>query len=368
MKSIGIIGGGQLAQMLLKAGLENGLNIRAYCQNTDDPAYSIGKENSLGKVDDPIALKSFIESVDICTFESEFINCDQLAEFKFPDKKFSPSLKVMKTLQDRKTQKESIDLYKLPTLPFFHSHYPDWILEASKELKFKVVFKARRNSYDGYGTHICKNKSDVEDFVQSNSENLDAFIMEPLFKFKRELALTVYRSQDGSTGSFPLVEWEAKDSKCHWVMGPIQSQHLQKFEKRALKYLEHMKYVGAMSFEVFENNKGFFVNELAPRVHNSCHYSLDAMGLNQFLVHLKCILGDKLPRRVESLHKGFAMVNLIGTGLSKNILNNQNDSKLYWYGKAENRKGRKLGHINAVSTRPKLALNNALKGAKLCQV
>ena len=164
----------------------------------------------------------------------------------------------MRTLQDRKTQKESVELYKMPTLPFFHSEYADWILEASKELRYKVVFKARRDSYDGYGTFLCKNKSEVEDFLKKNSDRLDQFIMEPLYKFKRELALTVYRSADGSSGSFPLVEWKAQNSKCHWVMGPVRSQNLQKFEKRALKYLEHLNYVGCMSFEIFEGNKGFF--------------------------------------------------------------------------------------------------------------
>ena len=368
MKSIGIIGGGQLAQMLLKAGLEAGLDVRAYCQTLDDPAYSIGKNNVIGTLDDPIALRKFIDSVDVCTFESEFVNCDQLAEFKFPDSKYSPSLKVMKKLQDRKTQKESIDLYKLPSLPFFHSPYGEWIEKAAKELKYKVVFKARRNSYDGYGTHLCKSQSDVSMFLKQHPDDLDSFIMEPLFKFKRELALTVYRSKDGSSGSYPLVEWKAKDSKCHWVMGPIQSSHLAKFEKRALKYLEHLGYVGTMSFEVFESSKGFFVNELAPRVHNSCHYSLDAMGLNQFTMHLNCLLGSKTPRHLESYTKGFAMVNLIGTGSKQTKLVSQNDSRLYWYGKTVNRKGRKLGHINAISNRPKEALKSALKGAKLCQL
>ena len=80
MKTIGILGGGQLAQMLLKAGLENGMRVKTYCQNQNDPAFAYGVENTIGKIDDPIALKKFIDSVDICTFESEFVNCDQLSE------------------------------------------------------------------------------------------------------------------------------------------------------------------------------------------------------------------------------------------------------------------------------------------------
>ena len=368
MKKIGILGGGQLSQLLLKESMESGLNIRAYCQDKNDPAYNIGNLNSIGKLDDPMALQAFIDSVDICSFESEFVDCDKLSELSGAKEKFHPSLENMSRLQDRKSQKELLELYKLPNLPFFHCHYPEWMSRAAEELKNNVVFKARRNSYDGNGTYICKSAKDVESFVQHNKNVIGDFIMEPLFKFKRELAITAYRSSDGTRGVYPLVEWKARDSKCHWVMGPVKSKLLSKLEKRILNFLDRIDYVGVMAFEIFDSSKGFFINELAPRVHNSTHYSLDAMGLNQFLVHAKCLLGDKLPRRLSSHSGGFAMVNLIGSGASSTSLNTHNDSKLYWYAKNQNREGRKLGHINAVSKSPKMALKNALKGASLCQV
>src|SRR5690606_31526465 len=141
---------------------------------------------------------------------------------------------------------------------------------------------------------------------------------EPYFPFKRELALLVARSADGSTCTFPWVQTHQENSRCLWVKGPVKPLKTATVVEKVKRYLKDIKYVGMIAFEFFESKRGeLFINEVAPRVHNSGHITMDAMSAGQFQIHLECVLGQKLSDP-EPYADGFAMYNLLGEG-TKNV-------------------------------------------------
>jgi len=223
------------------------------------------------------------------------------------------------------------------------------------------VLKQRRFGYDGYGTFVVRSKKDFDESVLTKSRF--GFIAEEFIGFKRELAVSFVRSTQAAFCTLPLVESVQHDSRCFSVHGPVRHVQLPKL-KNAFKRLMHdLNYCGVLAVELFETSRGLLVNELAPRVHNSAHYSQNALTTSQFEYHLRAGLGLPLPE-VELVRPGFAMVNLLGEGNQKIKLSYSDAGHLHWYGKSENRPGRKLGHLNVTDSNAKRALKQALKWRK----
>ena len=162
----------------------------------------------------------------------------------------------------------------------------------------------------------------------------------------------------------PFVESFQKDARCDWVKGPIKLKESKKTISQLKSFLKKIHYVGVMGVEFFVTEKGLIINEIAPRVHNTGHYSQITQGLSQFDLHNMCLLGQKLPKDIK-IKSGFAMSNLIGSG--KKVKLKALDG-LYWYGKIDNRQGRKMGHINALGKTANEALKEALKKRKGIQL
>lgn len=360
-KKIGILGGGQLARMLCQQGQKIGLQVHVLSNSKTDPAALATPHWHKGKINNKAAVTAFCKKMDFITFESEFADTSLMPKLK---NKFYPSLKSIALLQDRLPQKQSLIDSKLPTSTFIH---PQSKLEAANFFnKFGAfVAKKRMFGYDGYGTFIVKNKRSLNKFLLN--KNLDEFIIEKFIPFKRELSVVCARSKNGDIQFYPLVESFQKEAKCFWAKGPIKSSKILPLQKKIKSYLKKLNYVGVIAFELFEGSNSLLINEVAPRVHNTGHHSLDSCNLDQFTAHLYCLLGAKLPK-ITTLNKGFAMVNLVGSSSRKPSLAICKNSKLHWYQKLDNRPGRKMGHINACSTSAdkslKLALTD-LKGFKL---
>ncbi|MGZ3723045.1 MAG: ATP-grasp domain-containing protein, partial [Bdellovibrionales bacterium] len=187
------------------------------------------------------------------------------------------------------------------------------------------------------------------------------FIAESFIKFKRELATSFVRSKKNFV-SLPLVESVQKDSRCFSVQGPFKNPRLAKIANSFKRLMKEIDYQGILAVELFDTGRELLVNELAPRVHNSAHYSQDALSCDQFEYHLRAGLDLPLPK-VELLRPGFAMVNLLGEGGDIQLAR-EAAGHLHWYGKTENRPGRKLGHINVLDKSSKAALARALKWRK----
>ena len=175
------------------------------------------------------------------------------------------------------------------------------------------------------------------------------------------------RNRRGEIAYLPLVESRQEQARCLWVKGPIKLAKMENLKKRISRFLNRVGYEGIIAFELFDSRNELIINELAPRVHNSGHYSLDALSEDQFTLHLKAIVNARL-RSPHPLGKGFAMLNLLGEKSITPRWQLPAEIKLHWYGKKDNRPGRKMGHINVVGSSPTQALNKVLRARKEFQL
>jgi len=362
---VGILGGGQLARMLITTGHELGLDMHVLCPNIEEPAAQVCPHTHVGRPDSEADLTEFFRHVNFVTGESELLNTGLVkkalasANDKLP---FKPGIDMLETIQDRLTQKELLKKFGIPTSPFVSWNGERTIEDLHKQFKTGFVIKKRRGGYDGYGTFVFK-KNEPPD--KKLPREPFGYIAEAFVPFRRELAFSVARNAQDEFAVFPLVETFQLNSRCLWVKGPAKQSSYNSLVSKIKKMMTKTDYTGILAVELFEHKGKLFVNELAPRVHNSAHYSMDALDLSQFEAHLRGVLGMPL-RNPAPLGKGFAMVNLLGDDKSNHevVLSREPFGRLHWYGKTELRAGRKMGHINTFGTTPDNALKAALKWRK----
>lgn len=348
--------------MLALKAHQLGLTVAIYSASSQDPAAQVVQDWRQGALDDTAKIEKFLKDCDVVTFESEFMNADELAKAsKKTGTAIFPSPQLMGALQDRLTQKMLLERHKLPTSPFHNVKDKEAALLAFDAFKGQVVFKKRRFGYDGYGTFIVRDANELQKFLPTLAKDEHGFIAEKFIPFRRELALVAARSRSGDLVRFPFVETMQENSRCLWVKGPVKpSMKLARVGRAVEKFLTEIDYVGVMGVELFETADGYLVNELAPRVHNSAHYSLDALDLDQFSAHVMSVMGAHFDEP-KLLSKGFAMMNLLGRGNAQPTWKLPRNVHLHWYGKAENREGRKMGHYNVLASSPSRALEIAKK-------
>ncbi|MBC6415707.1 MAG: ATP-grasp domain-containing protein [Bdellovibrionales bacterium] len=369
-QKIGVLGGGQLALFLSLKAQKLGLDLYTLSSLQKSSSLLTNRISSFqieGNPHDRKDLKKFFKKIDILTFESEFFSAELIQSLN-PVIDINPSLKNLKNIQDRYLQKKLLIQNSFPVLDFVVWNHLKGKENYRIPLNFwkkwgAFVLKTRRGGYDGYGTFLVKKKQDIFKLPAGS------FILEPFINFDRELAILVARNQKGQIVFFPLVESFQKNSVCLWVKGPIKHKRINSFKKKIQSFLSQIDYRGVIAFELFEKNSNLIVNELAPRVHNTGHYSLDALTQDQFSMHLKAISNQDLKSpRLKT--KSFAMLNLLGKGHSFPCFKKQSLLKckeqlkkqavsLYWYGKTESRLGRKMGHLNCIEGDQ--ALNKLLK-------
>lgn len=362
---LGILGGGQLARMLALSAHKMGLQPHVLSENSLDPAQQVTRFNHVGSLKDLKVVQNFLQQVDIATFESEFLDGSLLLQAQNKTKTpIFPNVSTMELLQDRLTQKQNLDLFKIQTAPWLAINTAREAMNAANELRLPLVFKKRRFGYDGYGTFVIKTQSQLTSFTKKQFPSEHGFIAEKWIPFRRELACVFARNLSGETSHYPLVESFQKKSRCFWVRGPIQHKKFSSLARQFEVLLKKMKYIGVIGVELFETKSGLLVNELAPRVHNSAHYTMTAFSVSQFDLHIKALLNQSV--KIPPMNaKAFAMVNLLGgSSANKTKWNLDSEIDLHWYGKLDNRKGRKMGHINTLGATPQAALTNALKNLK----
>lgn len=361
-KPLGILGGGQLARMMALQAHKLGIPVAVYAASKEDPAAQVLGDWQLGSLDDERALRKFLKHCSVVTFESEFMDAERLARLSAEvGTKVFPSPALMGALQDRLTQKMLLERRKLPTAHFHNIKDSQAALIAFKHFGGEVVFKKRRFGYDGYGTFVVRSEKELRQFLPHISTEENGFICEQFVPFKREVAVIATRSRDGSVIRFPFVETFQENARCLWVKGPLApNEKLEKLGRAIERFLKEIDYVGTMGIELFETRDGYLINELAPRVHNSGHFTQDAMTLDQFSAHVMAVLGRPLTEP-ELRSGGFAMMNLLGQSDRRPTWEIPSDVHFHWYGKSANRLGRKMGHYNVLSTTPARALALAKK-------
>jgi 5-(carboxyamino)imidazole ribonucleotide synthase len=349
LNRVGIIGGGQLAWMLRDAATKLNIKLIVQSPNQNDPAVSIADHVIFAPIADSFATKNMSELCDVITFENEFIDLPELAILESNGVKFYPRLNSLKPLLDKFDQRSFFHGLNLP-IPRFSLLENE--ADLNHDLGYPVVLKARRHGYDGYGTFIIKNKQELTEIW--NRYNSPSMLLEEFIPFQQELAIMAARNIQGEVICYPVVQTIQKDQVCRQVFVPAQipDSIVKNVEAIAHTLLSKLEYVGVFGIELFlTDDNRVFVNEIAPRTHNSGHYTLDMCDISQFEMQLRAVTGLKLPEtNFNSSHS--VMINLLGYETSnsdyqekRSQIKAMSNTYLHWYNKTESRKGRKLGHV-----------------------
>ncbi|RCW89932.1 5-(carboxyamino)imidazole ribonucleotide synthase [Winogradskyella arenosi] len=353
---LGILGGGQLGKMMLY----DTRKFDIYTAVLDPSAYAPSRlacdEFSIGDLLDYQTVVDFGRNVDVLTFEIENVNVDALETLENEGVKVFPSSKTLRTIQNKATQKTFYSENGIPTADFLKFDHTTNINTAldENELNYPFVWKSARFGYDGTGVKVVKSSSDLEALP-----NVEC-IAEQLIPFKNELAVIVARNVKGELKTYPVVEMEfhPEANQVEYVICParIPDAIAKKAESVALKTAAAFEHVGLLAVEMFQTeNDDILVNEVAPRPHNSGHYSIEGSYTSQFEQQLRCILDLPLGN-TESKVAG-VMVNLVGAeGYTGNVVYKNIETILgmegvtpHIYGKKQTRPFRKMGHVTIVN-------------------
>ena len=354
---LGILGGGQLGRMLLAETQKFDIHTSILENNKNAPCAEICNEFVVGDLLDFNAVYQFGKKVDILTIEIENVNLDALDKLEDEGVTIYPKPKDLRIIQSKARQKHFYVDNNISTAPFSHYAYLEELIHSyeNNSLAFPFVWKAARFGYDGNGVKIVRNLDDL-----ASLPNVEC-ITEELIPFKNELAVIVARNKDGETKTYPVVEMEfhPEANQVEYVLCParIDSKVAEKAREVALKVVNELDFVGLLAVEMFQTiDDKILVNEVAPRPHNSGHYSIEASYTNQFEQHLRSILNLPLGN-TESKVAGI-MVNLVGEeGFSGAVVYHNiaeilkiNGVTPHIYGKKETRPFRKMGHVTIVNS------------------
>ncbi|MEG3881024.1 5-(carboxyamino)imidazole ribonucleotide synthase [Microcoleus sp. herbarium7] len=350
IQRVGVVGGGQLAAMMGDAAKALGIELLVQTPDAADPAVSVADGAVLAAVDDVLATAELADRCDVITFENEFVDLDGLRSLAEQGVLFQPSLSSLSPLLDKYVQRCYLQDLGLPTPRFWA-----WDCSQDLHLDFPFAVKVRRHGYDGQGTFIVKDRESLEsicDRVKGQSLLVEEFV-----PFDRELAAIAARSATGEIAIYPIVETQQKNQVCRLAIAPADISLEVKSEAEAIvrTLLNSLQAVGIFGIELFLTaDNQLLVNEIAPRTHNSGHFTIDACETSQFEQHLRAVC--QLPLGNCDLHSaGAVMVNLLGyeSAESDYLEKRQQLAQIdgafvHWYGKKVSRPGRKLGHVTVL--------------------
>lgn len=354
-KKIGIIGGGQLAWMMATGAKKLGLSLTVQTPSQSDPAVSIADHVVLGAVADAQKTALLASQCDVISFENEFIDLPALQVLEQQGVQFYPQLRCLEPLLDKFDQRLYCQRLGLPSPQFATLNSEADLPQLAKTVAtvgLPLALKTRRHGYDGQGTFILKDLDAVRTTWASLGHQ--PILLEAFVPFERELAVMAARSKAGEIALYPVVESQQIDQVCRRVIAPadVSDQVRQQVVHIAKTLLTKLEVVGIFGIELFLTaDDQVLVNEIAPRTHNSGHYTLDACETSQFEQQLRAVSGLALGSSELNCAQAL-MVNLLGFETSSSDYGEQRtalsalpNAHLYWYGKGESRPGRKLGHV-----------------------
>jgi 5-(carboxyamino)imidazole ribonucleotide synthase len=346
--AIGILGGGQLGRMMASAAARLGIRCHVYAPEPDSPAFDVASRHQIGTYDDEAALKQFAAAVDCVTYEFENVPAATVAFLKnrIPVR---PGERALHVCQDRLREKELAASLSIATAPYADITSLADLVAAIARLGCPCVLKTRRFGYDGKGQFVIKTPeqaAEAYDAIGGQPAILEGFV-----SFSKEVSVVAARGLDGSFKAYPVTENEHRDQILRRSMAParLHPTTVQSAIQAAAAIAAALEYVGVFAVEFFIAGEGkhehLMVNEIAPRVHNSGHWTQDGAETSQFEQHIRAICG--LPLGATSLRAPHVeMVNLIGNDvLQWPELMAEQGCQVHLYGKGEPRPGRKMGHV-----------------------
>ncbi|MEG3767439.1 5-(carboxyamino)imidazole ribonucleotide synthase [Alteromonas sp. 14N.309.X.WAT.G.H12] len=340
-----VYGSGQLAQMMYLAGCPLGIDVQAVDVNTETVVHPVSKRPL------DVSLAQALESSDALTAEFEHVPEHLLEEASKTEKLF-PSMNAILVGADRVREKRLLNALNVPNAAHQVVTYADQIEDCVSALGDQLIIKASRDGYDGYGQWRLTSEEQLPELKQAlSSLDLQAvpLVVEQMINFERELSLIGVRDKEGNIQMYPLAENLHHQGQLHVSVAPapnVSAQLQQKAEEIFRVLADGMNYVGVLAVEMFQCADTLMVNELAPRVHNSGHWTMTGSDTSQFENHLRAVVG--LPLGDTSAIGPSAMVNIIGCSSFSRDLLKISGCHLHWYGKTVREK-RKMGHINVTA-------------------
>ena len=369
--TIGIVGGGQLAKMLTIAAKKMGFFVIVTDPTPGSPAGQVADKQLVGGYKDAKTTRDLAKLVDVITIDAEFVNDEVLSEIEKSGIPVHPSPNIIGIIKDKLLQKEFLRENKIPTADFFQITLVEDVLKSGEKFGYLMLLKARRDAYDGKGNYLLKSEKDLDLGFEKLKDR--ALYVEKFVPYVKELAVMVARSIDGEVRAYPVVETKQIDNVCDVVLAPAKISKKAEINAISLakKTVELLNGVGIFGIEIFlKSDDSVLVNEIAPRVHNSGHYTIEACVTSQFEQHIRAITGLPLGS-TDMIVKSAVMKNILGTaqglGFPKNL-----DKALkipgvsyHLYNKKDSRIGRKMGHITVVGDSLEKCLQNAEKARRM---
>lgn len=351
---VGVIGGGQLAWMMALEARHLDVDLVVQTPNSSDPAAKT-TPSVLAAIADVAGTATLANHCDVVTFENEFVDLPGLRALEAQGICFQPRLAALAPLLDKATQRQFLAAQGLPNPPYVmldDALAEDALAQLTAPIGFPLVMKTCRLGYDGQGTFIVSSLAELQATWQRIERQ--PVLLEAFIPFEKELAVMVARAASGEVARYPVVETQQVQQVCRRVIAPadIADETQKEIHAIAKTLITALDYVGVLGIEFFlAPDDTVLVNEVAPRTHNSGHYSLDACCTSQFAQQLLAVTGQPLGDTTMTCDRAL-MVNLLGYEHTHQDYAEQRaalsaipNTHVHWYGKHESRPGRKLGHV-----------------------
>jgi 5-(carboxyamino)imidazole ribonucleotide synthase len=352
--TIGLVGGGQLGRMSALAAARLGYKCHILTREPGSPATQVSAGVTISDYQEPTSLRAFAAAVDVISFEFENVSAEGL-DLLASLKPVRPSPAILRTSQDRVVEKSFLNGAGVPTAPWMAVEDLDGLREAAGRIGLPAVLKTTRLGYDGKGQAMLRRSEDLPAAFAALAPK--PLILEGFIDFAQEISVVVARGEDGSYSAFDTVENRHSNHILDVTLAPARIPESVDRQAQAIarRVADELGLVGLLAVEMFVDSRGrVLVNEIAPRPHNSGHWTIDACPASQFELHIRSIAGLPLPPAVR--HSDAVMKNLVGpeeTALWPAILGAPGLIP-HLYGKAEARSGRKMGHVTRLFPRGSL--------------
>lgn len=352
--TIGIVGGGQLGQMIALSAKAMGYKVGVLDPLPDCPTAQVSDFQIVAEYDNHRALMQLAERSDVLTYEFENVDLASLTEAQ-KITALPQGTNLLEITGDRLHEKSFLDGHDIPVTPFVEVKHPSDLKEAVEKIGFPSILKTVEGGYDGHGQQDLNSEADLKAGEELVSKSI--CILEKKQNFAKELSVMVTRSRNGEIRCFPVVENIHRNHILHETIAParVSKDVQQNAQKIARQIAQGLCLRGVLGIEYFMLEDGrLMVNELAPRPHNSGHYSIEACNISQFEAHVRSICGLEIPK--IKLHSEAVMVNLLGQHLqpARDRLADRPNWHFHDYGKLEARKNRKMGHVTMLGDRQQL--------------
>ncbi|SHN26984.1 5-(carboxyamino)imidazole ribonucleotide synthase [Gracilibacillus kekensis] len=364
--TIGIIGGGQLGRMMTTTAKHMGYRVIVLDPTPDCPTAQVADKQIVAAYDDLEAVKQLTEKSDVVTYEFE--NVDLKAAQILEEAGILPqSANSLKVTQDRELEKKAMVDSNQPVADFAIVSTTEELQTAVERIGYPSVAKTCRGGYDGKGQIKLSSPNDLQE-ASEMLDSVDRLIIEKWVPFDKEISIVFTRTKSGEMTYFPVAENKHRDHILHATIAPglVSEQISEKATHAAKAIAETIDVVGTFAIEMFVCGEEILINELAPRPHNSGHYTIEACNVSQFEQHIRAICG--LPLIPVHAHGGAVMVNLLGKDVEPffNQLEDNPSAHIHMYGKAENKPLRKMGHVTFIGDNP-LNIYNELVEKKIIE-